>query len=108
MGMTVLLSVLYFSLQAVFPYMHYLYLGVGVIVGFWYLIYNHGFVTKNATPDMFSSEIPLQERIEMIEDGKRRMKRSRPALLIIFPIIVTLACDVLYLIVLPMFKEMFL
>ncbi len=106
LGMTVLLTALYFALQSVFPYMHYLYLAVGVIVGFWYVIYNRGFVTKNATPEMFSEQIPLQEREEMIEDGKRRMRRSRPALLIIFPIIVTLACDLIYLIVLPTIKEL--
>ncbi len=77
------------------------YLLGGGALGLWYVIYNRGFVTKGKTPDMLSPDIPPNERIAMIEDGKRRIERSRWALLIILPILATFLLDMIYLFLIP-------
>ena len=99
---TVMMVALYFVLQrAGFP-IHYVYVGVGVVLGFGYVIYNRGFVAKNATPDMLPSTMSYEEKMEFIEQGKQRMKKSQWVLTLLLPIIVSLMLDMVYLFLWPM------
>ena len=77
------------------------YLLGGGALGLWYVIYNRGFVLRGKTPEMLSSEIPLSERVAMLEEAGCRFERSRWALLILLPILVTFLLDMAYLFVIP-------
>ncbi len=106
---TLFFAVLYFVISKISYYAQLAvcmtYLIGGGALGLWYVIYNRGFVTKGKTPEMLSSDIPYDERVAMIEDGRRRMERSRWALLIIFPILATFLLDMIYLFLIP--EELF-
>ena len=60
---------------------------------FAYIIYNRGFSRMNVTPEMLPSSMSFEEKTEFIEDGKRRLERSKWMLLIIFPLLVTFILD---------------
>ena len=102
---TVFFAALYFLIAKIGYYaqlavcMGYL-LGGGAL-GLWYVIYNRGFALRGKTPDMLPSEISLSERVAMIEDARRRFERSRWALLILLPILVTFLLDMAYLFLIP-------
>lgn len=98
---TVLLSVLYFVLQhAGFP-AHYVYIGVGIVLGFAYVIYNRGFSGKNVTPDMLPDTMTAEEKQTFIEDSKERMKKSEWMLTLLLPILVAVLLDFMYLFFYP-------
>ncbi len=84
-----------------FLYMPHIYLLVGGGLALWFVIYNRGFNTKGKTPDMLPDEIPLSRREEMIREGEARLSRSRWALYVILPLLVTLLVDMIYLFVIP-------
>ncbi len=94
-----LLITLYFfiSEKLKFPYILYIYLAAGVILGFSYVIYNRGFVGKNTTPDMLPETMSLAEKQAFLDDCKARMQKSRWVLLILIPIILAILADVIYL-----------
>ena len=102
---TVFFAALYFLIARIGYYaqlavcMGYL-LGGGAL-GLWYVIYNRGFALRGKTPDMLSDEIPLSERVDMIGEARRRLERSRWALLILLPILVTFLLDMAYLFLIP-------
>jgi hypothetical protein len=106
---TLFFAVLYFVISKISYYAQLAvcmtYLIGGGALGLWYVIYNRGFVTKGKTPDMLSADIPYDERVAMVEDGRRRMERSRWALLIIIPILATFLLDMIYLFLIP--EELF-
>ena len=98
---TVLLSVLYFVLQGGgFP-AHYVYVAVGAVLGFAYVIYNRGFVGKNATPDMLPDTMTAEEKQAFIENGKERMKKSEWMLTLLLPVVVAVLLDFVYLFFYP-------
>lgn len=86
-----------------------------VTVGFWvafagfliaYVIYNRAFSRKNLTVDMLPRDWSAEMRTEYIEDGKRRLKKSRWMLSVIIPIAVPIALDALYLFTLPLIQNL--
>lgn len=104
---TVLVSVLYFVLQYVgFP-AHYVYIAVGVVMGFAYVIYNRGFSGKGVTPEMLPNTMSASEKQAFIEDSKERMKKSEWMLTILLPVLVALALDVMYLFCFPYLEGLF-
>ena len=99
---TTALACLYFVLASHgFPYISFVYLLGGGALAIWYVIYNRGFNTRGKTADMLPDEFPLAERERLIEEGKQRMQKSRWALLILLPILITLLLDMAYLFLIP-------
>lgn len=100
---TILLVTLYFLLASLgIFYIGMIYLIVGAILGLAYVIYNRGFSSKGVTPEMLPDTMPYEKKLAFIEDGKRRLKKSRWMLTLILPIIVALCADMVYLYVFPL------
>jgi len=72
---------------------------------FGYVIYNRGMSRKNVTPDMLPDSWSDGEKEEFIEDGKRRLEKSKPLLMFIFAFIFTFVMDIIELIAIPMVKS---
>ena len=69
-----------------------------------YVIYNRGFSRKGLTEDMLPDTMTQEEKTEFIEDGVRRIKRSRPLLIVIFAFAFTFVYDAIELFAIPLFK----
>ena len=54
---------------------------------FGYVIYNRGFSRKNVTLDMLPNEWSPEKKTEFIEDGKRRLEKSKWVLTVLLPLI---------------------
>ena len=83
------------------------YMAVATVVIFWYIIYNRGFSRKSITPEMLPESWDEEKKREFIEDGKRRLVRSKPLLILVIAFIFTFALEALELIALPFFAEIF-
>ena len=105
---TVMMVVLYFLLQkAGFP-IHYVYIGLGAVLGIGYVIYTRGFVGKDITPEMLPDTMSAVEKTEFIEGCKARMKKSQWVLTLIIPVLVALMLDMAYLFVWPWLESVLL
>ena len=85
-----------------------IYLAVGAVFALVFIIYNRGFYAKNAKPEELPNTMTKEEKLAYIQDGKDRLNRSRWMLTVILPIVLTLACDLIYLYIFPYVKEIFL
>ena len=65
-----ILIVLYFWVaeKLQFPYIMFIYLAVGAVLGIYYLIYNRGFVGRNTTPDMLPDTMTMEEKELVIRE----------------------------------------
>lgn len=70
-----------------------------------YIIYNRAFSRRDLTPDMLPRDWPIEQRVEYVEDGKRRLKKSQWMLSVIIPLLVPIALDALYLFTLPIIQS---
>lgn len=84
-----------------FPYIHYIYLAAGAGLAFYYVIYNRGFVGKNATPESLPDSMSAAEKQEFLEDCRRRRRDSRWVLTLLIPIILTFLADAAILYLMP-------
>ena len=66
-----------------------------------YIIYNRGFARTSITMDMLPDQWSYEEKVEFIEDGRRRKKRSEWMLMPILGISFTLAFELLELYAFP-------
>ena len=66
-----------------------------------YLIYNRGFIRKNVTVEMLPDEWDEQRKLEYVEDGKMRVKRSSWILIFIMAFAFTLVFELFELYFLP-------
>ena len=82
------------------------YLAIETIAIAAYVIYNRGFSRKGVTYDMLPLDWSDEKKKEFIEDGKRRLRRSRWILVIIFAFLFTFAVDVFELVVFPFIFEL--
>lgn len=73
----------------------YMVLTAGFI--FAYFIYNRGMSRKGLTPEMLSDTMTEEEKLAYIEDGERRLKKSKWMLTIIFPLVLTFLFDAIEL-----------
>ena len=92
------------------PYFHiafvaYLVIATAVILG--YVIYNRGFSRKGLTVEMLPAEWSDDKKREFIEDGDRRIKKSRPLLILLVAFAFTFAIDIIELYTLPLVLELF-
>lgn len=83
------------------------YLVAATAVILTYVIYNRGFSRKGITPDMLPDTMSVEQKKEFIEDGERRLKRSRPLLAVIFAFSFTFVYDIIELVAIPFVKELF-
>lgn len=58
-------------------------------LSFGYVFYNRGFSRKNVTIEMLPLEWTEEEKRDFIEDGERRLKRSKWCLTLLIPLIFT-------------------
>lgn len=106
---SVILIALYYIIPALleFPFMPHIYIIAGVVLALYYVIYNRGFVGRNATPDMLPNSMSPIEKQRFLEDSRERMKKSRWALTLIIPILLTFLADMIYLFIFPYFEGIF-
>ena len=71
-----------------------------------YVVYNRAFTRKGVTPEMLPAEWSYEKRCEFIEDGHRRLEKSKWMLLVIFPLIVVYAFELFSIYILPMLGSM--
>lgn len=83
-----------------FPYLHYIYLLAGAALVLYYVIYNRGFVGRNATPQSLPNSMSPAEKQAFLEDCRLRQKKSRWVLTFLIPIVLTFLADaaILYLV----------
>jgi hypothetical protein len=72
-----------------------------------YVIYNRGFSRRGVTEDMLPDSWSDEEKKEFIEDGERRLVKSRPLLILIFAFAFTFVADIMELYALPLIKDIF-
>ena len=65
-----------------------------------YIVYNQGFFRKNLTPDQLPSGMSDQEKQDFLDEGKRRMDKSKWMITVIFPLVMTFVIDMAILFVL--------
>ena len=73
----------------------YAVLLTGLALGF--VIYNRGFSRRGLSEEMLPSDWSEEKRREFIEDGERRLARSRWMLTLILPLVLAFLLDFLYL-----------
>ena len=83
------------------------YMTITVVAVFSYVIYNRGFSRRGITPEMLPDTMSDEEKTEFIEDGRRRLVRSRPLLMVIFAFAFTFVMDVISLFAIPFFSRFF-
>ena len=84
-----------------------IYLAVGAIFAMIFIVYNRGFYAKNAKPEELPNTMTKAEKQAYIQEGRDRLNRSRWMLTVILPIVLTIACDLIYLYIFPYVKEIF-
>ena len=109
---TAILTFFYFATQNIgFPI-----LSMIITVGYWiilavfalaYIIYNRAFSRKNVTVDMLPDIWTAEQKQEYVEDGKRRLEKSKWMLAVIIPFMVTILIDAIYLFTWPMVQGLF-
>ena len=96
---TVILIALYYAIPTWthFMYLPHIYILAGAGLGLYYVIYNRGFVGKNATPETLPDSMSPLEKQKYIEESRERMQKSKWVLTLLLPIIVTILIDMLYI-----------
>ena len=103
-----LLAFYYFSMNfRFFPIVMFGYMIALAVLAFAYVIYNRAMSRKGITEDMLPVEWDIEKKREFIEDGKRRLDRSRWMLVCIIALIVTFVAEAVTLFLLPLFDAWF-
>lgn len=103
----VLVALYFIAVSLGFEYILPIYCAVGAVLGIGFVIYNRGFSGKGITPDMLPSTMSMQEKEAFIQDSKQRLQASRWVLTLLFPILLAIAADIVYLYLFPMLGAMF-
>ena len=90
-----------------FEIMLVIYMVLATVAILAYVIYNRGFSRRGVTEDMLPDTMSAEEKRQFIADGERRLKKSRPLLIVIFAFAFTFIYDVFELIAIPFFKGLF-
>ena len=97
---------LYFFLMNIYSLWKFVviaYVAVASVLIIAYFIINRAFTGSGVTYEMLPDTMTRDEKDEYLADVADREKRSRPLLLVIFPIIITLLVDLFRLFVLDGF-----
>ena len=107
-GTTVLFTALYYLLPMTgFFYLPIVYLVLGAGLGFFYVIYNRGFVNKNAKREELPASMSEEEKDAFLALGKERFEKSRPVLAILFSLILVFLIDLTVLFLIPALEGLF-
>lgn len=109
---TAILVVIYFGssqlnspwLSIIVTFGYWIALGVLLIA---YLIYNRGFTRKGVTEEMLPADWSQEKKKEYIEDAKRRASRSKWMVTVMFPLLITILLDAVYLFTWPIVQNLF-
>ncbi|MBQ9773851.1 MAG: hypothetical protein IJW30_04235 [Clostridia bacterium] len=102
----VLIALYFLGIRFAIP-MEIIYIVAGAALGIWFIIYNRGFATKGATPDMLPNTMSMAEKLAYIEEGKERLRKSRWVLTVLLPMIVAVTVDLIILFLLPQLEGLF-
>ena len=99
---TLIVLVIYrFSLNfSFFPYVMWGYMIILTVLVIWYILYNRGFTRRGVEVDMLPDDWDEERRIEFVEDGKRRLVKSKWILMLIISFLFTFLFDAFDLFVL--------
>jgi len=104
---TVILLLAYLILIRFFPLATLIgYTAVTAAVAFLYVIYNRGFTRKNLKCEDLPNTMSAEEKTAYIEDGKRRLERSKWVVTVIIPLILIYVYELMDIFVLPFFAEL--
>ncbi len=96
-GNTIALLALYFVvLYLGFWQICIVYTVLAAILTLGYVIYNRGFVYKNATPAMLPDTLSNEQKAGRLADAKARDQRSRWLLTLIFPLVLSVLLDLFF------------
>lgn len=79
--------------KAMFVYVLAAYMAVFAALTLIFIIYNRGFSRKNITIDMLPDSMSEEEKQSFIDDGKKRLKRSKWMITVILPFAITFCLD---------------
>ena len=82
----------------------YLIVATGALLG--YVIYNRGFSRRGLTKDMLPDVWSEEKKEAFLEDGQRRLRRSRPLLIVVAALFFVLLFDAAELFVFPFLKSL--
>lgn len=83
----------YFLERPFFVYILAAYMVIFASFTLIFVIYNRGFSRKNITPEMLPDSMSDEEKHAFIEDGRRRLKKSRWMITVILPFAITFCLD---------------
>ncbi len=84
-----------------------LYTAVTLAVAIYYIIYNKGVISGTVTPEMLPPEWSTEQKQAMIDDLAQRRKKSKWALLILIPMMLVFAFELLELYFFPLLTALF-
>lgn len=90
-----------------FEYVLGLYLALTALFSIGYVVYNRGFSRRGVTLEMLPDTMTGEEKQAFIDDGERRMKKSKWMLTVIFPLLLTFTFEVIELFVIEYFVRLF-
>ncbi len=90
-----------------FEYVLIPYMSIATVATLAYVIYNRGFSRKGLTPEMLPDTMSSEEKAEFIDDGKRRLRKSRPLLIVVVAFAFTFIVDIIELFVIPFIQNIF-
>jgi len=101
---TVVLMVVYFWLpsQLEFAFIPLIYAVAGTALLLYFVIYNGGFVAKNATVDMLPDTMTAEEKEAHLARARERLEKSKWVLTVLIPIVLVFAVDMIYIYLIPM------
>ncbi|MGI6166654.1 MAG: hypothetical protein ACOYIA_00745 [Eubacteriales bacterium] len=85
--------------QKYYFYVMWAYMAATSALAIGYVVYNRGFSRRGETKDMLPDTMTDEEKQAFIDDGERRMEKSKWMLTLLFPFIFTFTFDVLELFV---------
>ena len=101
------ISVRYSAFYYLFPVVLFTYMASLTVLLFVYIIYNRGFSRKGVTPEMLPDDWSEEKKIEFIENGNIRLKRSKWILVFIISIFCTFIVDTFVMYALPALQNLF-
>ena len=103
-----LLAFYYFSMNfSFFPIVMFGYMIALAVLAFVYVIYNRAMSRNGVTVEMLPDEWDEEKKTEFVEDGKRRLRRSKWMLMLIIAFVITFAVEAIMLFVFPLVEGMF-
>ena len=96
-----------FETPIFFQIVMFSYMAILTVLVLVYIIYNRAFSRKGVTEDMLPSELSQERKREFIENGEKRLQRSKWVLVFIISFFFTFAVEAFNLFVLPMIRDLF-